>query len=96
MKQSRFAKTGPNGPMGPLGRNGNGPSGTPHAAGDQSTEEPVSDLDPIQQAQALKESLREALHKSSQLIVALRRQKKHDRLVRSTLASLKQLQGVGQ
>jgi hypothetical protein len=40
-------------------------------------------------------SLRDALQKTRGLVIALRRQKKQSRLVESTLASLKQLQKVG-
>jgi hypothetical protein len=49
---------------------------------------------PIQQAEVLHASLRDALQKTRELIVALRRQKKQSRLVETTLASLKQLQKV--
>ncbi len=49
---------------------------------------------PIEAALALRESLRESLDKTTQLITALKQQKKHSRLMQSTLASLKQLQAV--
>ena len=51
-------------------------------------------LKPIEAAIALRDSLRETLDKTTQLIVALKQQKKHSRLMQSTLASLKQLQAV--
>jgi len=53
-----------------------------------------TDVDPIQQAEALRHSLREALAKSSELIRALKRHRKRSRLVETTLASLRELQGV--
>jgi hypothetical protein len=56
----------------------------------------VAPTSPTQHAELLHASLREALHKTRGLIVALRRQKKQSRLVETTLASLKQLQGVGE
>jgi hypothetical protein len=49
---------------------------------------------PIQQAEQLHAALREALRQSRELVHTLRRQKKHSRLVQSTLDSLKQLHGV--
>ena len=48
----------------------------------------------IEAAIALRDSLRETLNKTTQLITALKQQKKHSRLMQSTLASLKQLQAV--
>lgn len=50
--------------------------------------------DLIQQAESLKASLRTALIAARELIRGLRRQRKQSRLVQSTLASLRQLQGV--
>jgi hypothetical protein len=49
---------------------------------------------PIEAAVALRDSLRVSLDKTTQLISALKQQKKHSRLMRATLASLKQLQAV--
>ncbi len=46
---------------------------------------------PIQEAEALRSQIREALAHSTRLLLALRRQKKQSRLVKSTLASLRQL-----
>jgi hypothetical protein len=49
---------------------------------------------PIEQAIAFRTSLRDLLNQSSALIQALKQQRKQSRIVRSTLASLHQLQGV--
>jgi hypothetical protein len=49
---------------------------------------------PIEAALALRNSLRETLDKTTQLITALQQQNKQSRLMQSTLASLKQLQAV--
>ncbi|REK28165.1 MAG: hypothetical protein DWQ41_06225 [Planctomycetota bacterium] len=46
----------------------------------------------IEQAEDLKSSLKDSLGKVNEFVTALKRQKKQARLVRSTLASLKQLQ----
>ena len=48
----------------------------------------------IAQAEALRDSLRDALLKANDLIGALKRQRRQTKLVQSTLASLKQLQSV--
>jgi len=45
----------------------------------------------IQEAEALHESLSKARSHAHRLVMALRRQRKHDRLVASTLASLREL-----
>jgi hypothetical protein len=50
---------------------------------------------PIEQAVALKVSLRETLSATNELIRTLKRQKKQSRLVASTLQSLKELQVAG-
>jgi hypothetical protein len=50
---------------------------------------------PIEQAAALRDSLRESVNKANELIRALKRQRQHSRLVATTLASLKQLQQAG-
>jgi hypothetical protein len=47
---------------------------------------------PLQEAELLYTSLRESLHRTRDLIVALRRHKRQSRLVETTLASLKHLQ----
>jgi hypothetical protein len=52
----------------------------------------ASGLSPIEQAKALRASLRETLGKTNELIRTLKRQEKQSRVVASTLASLKQLQ----
>jgi DNA polymerase III sliding clamp (beta) subunit (PCNA family) len=49
---------------------------------------------PIEQAEALRDSLKEALDKTRELVRTLKRQKKTSRIVESTLASLRQLQTV--
>jgi hypothetical protein len=48
----------------------------------------------LEQATALRTTLRDAVNKTSELIRALKREQKQSKLVRSTLASLKQLQAV--
>jgi hypothetical protein len=50
--------------------------------------------DVIEQAEAVKASLREAASKTSQLIAALKRHRKQAKAVQSTLAALKQLQNI--
>lgn len=49
---------------------------------------------PIEQAEALRDSLKDALGKNRELIRSLKTQKKTSRIVESTLASLRQLQSV--
>ena len=49
----------------------------------------------IAEAQALKEALRDGYERASRLLVALKRHGKQTELLRSTLASLRQLQGLG-
>jgi hypothetical protein len=49
---------------------------------------------PLQRAEQLHTSLRESLHRTRDLIVALRRHKRQSRLVETTLASLQQLRSV--
>jgi len=48
----------------------------------------------IEQAETVRDSLQESLSQTRELIGALKRQKKQSRLMRSTLASLRQLQTV--
>jgi hypothetical protein len=48
----------------------------------------------LEQATALRTTLRDAVNKTSELIRTLKREQKQSRLVRSTLASLKQIQAV--
>jgi len=50
--------------------------------------------DVIEQAEAVKASLRDAASKTSQLIAALKRNRKQAKAVQSTLAALKQLQNI--
>lgn len=68
---------------------GNGRATT--AAGDTRQEGTASALE---QATALRTSLRDAVNKASELIRTLKREQKQSKLVRSTLASLKQIQAV--
>jgi len=49
---------------------------------------------PIEQAEAVKTSLRETLTNTSELITFLKKHRKQTKLVRSTLASLRQLQSI--
>jgi hypothetical protein len=49
----------------------------------------------IAEAQALKEVLRDGYERANRLLVALKRHGKQSELLRSTLASLRQLQGLG-
>ena len=49
----------------------------------------------IQQAEAVKVSLRESLSKTSELVSALKRHRKQSKLVTSTLQSLRRLHTVG-
>ena len=48
----------------------------------------------IEQAEAVKTSLRETLARTTELITALKKHRKQTKLVRSTLASLRQLQSI--
>jgi len=68
---------------------------------DASTQEDAADNAPdngsgdvLEQAEAVKTSLREAASKTSQLITALKRHRKQAKAVQSTLAALKQLQNI--
>ena len=51
--------------------------------------------DPIDEAETLKEALRQAHVQTGRLLASLRRQRKQARLVQTTLASLRQLQNIG-
>lgn len=62
----------------------------PHAA----TEPSSNGSDVIETAEALRRSLRESLDRTSELLHALKQQRKRSRLVASTLASLRQLDTV--
>ena len=69
--------------------NGNGRKAetrTPTAEADSSS--------PIEQAEALRDSLKDALDKTRALMRVLKAQRKASRVVESTLASLRQLQTV--
>jgi hypothetical protein len=67
---------------GPANGNGNG-NGQPDAAGS---------TDPIELAEALRNTLRTATTQAGDLIAALRHQKKASKSVQAALASLRQLQ----
>lgn len=68
-------------------------NGTTHAPGNGTIHaEPASEASLIEQAEAVRTSLRDSVDKVSDLITALKRHRKQSRLVRSTLSSLKQLQ----
>jgi hypothetical protein len=54
----------------------------------------ASSLKPIEAATAVREALRVALDKTNQLVITLKQQQKQSRLMKSTLANLKQLQEV--
>ena len=67
-------------------------NGTPHDAPATGASPGPSGLAAlIQEAEALHETLTDARVRTGRLIVALRRHRKRERLVASTLASLKQL-----
>ena len=55
---------------------------------------PLPETDLLEQAQTLKVSLGDALAKTNALIVAIKGQEKQRRIMRSTLASLRQLQSI--
>ena len=61
-------------------------------ATDDATDNGAGDV--IEQAEAVKASLREAASKTGQLIAALKRHRKQAKVVQSTLAALKQLQNI--
>ena len=76
--------------------NGNG-----HAKGNDRTQTPATDTADdqgfevlIEQAEAVKVSLRDSLSKTSELISALKLHRKRSKLVQSTLQSLRRLQAV--
>jgi hypothetical protein len=63
-----------------------------HRAGRKAIRQQTPDL--IEQAEGLRGSLRELLGKTNDLISALKQQRRQSRLVRSTLASLRELEKV--
>jgi hypothetical protein len=65
----------------------------PRSNGDRAENSP-GDL--IEEVQALQTVLRDALTRTSHLLHGLKRQRKQSRLMKSTLASLKQLQLVAE
>ena len=48
----------------------------------------------VAEAEAIRDVLRDAYARSSRLVVALRRQRKQSKIVRETLANLRQLQTI--
>ena len=75
------------------GRSKTGSRTTSQAAtNDKADEQGIEVL--IEQAEAVKVSLRESLSKTTELISALKRHKKQSKLVQSTLQSLRRLQTV--
>jgi hypothetical protein len=60
----------------------------------KSDAEPAASPSPLAAAEALRDSLKQSLDCTRDLIASLRKRKKQSRLVESTLASLRQLQGV--
>ena len=62
----------------------------PNVSADQST----SFISVLQEAEAVKASLREAHSRVSRLIIALKRNRRQSKLMQTTLASLKQLQSL--
>ena len=81
--------------------NGNGPATGPTAG--RASEPAREETAPngigigalIAEAQALKEVMRDGYERASRLLAALKRHGKQSELLRSTLASLRQLQGLG-
>jgi len=77
------------------------PKPNQQSGSDPNTEETAADNpaengngDVIEQAEAVKASLREAASKTSQLITALKRHRKQAKAVQSTLTALRQLQNI--
>ena len=77
------------------------PKPNQQSGSDPNTEETAADNpaengngDVIEQAEAVKASLREAASKTAQLITALKRHRKQAKAVQSTLAALRQLQNI--
>jgi hypothetical protein len=68
-------------------------NGKPESSGSQ-TEESVGVDAVIENAEALKVSLRESLTKTSELIASLKRHKRANKSVQTALASLRQLQSL--
>ena len=71
--------------------NDNNGNGKANSNGSQ-TDEALGVDAVIEQAEALKTSLRDSLNKTSELIVSLKRHKKANKSVQTALASLRQLQ----
>ena len=66
-----------------------------HAMSDEAAGANALPSNPINAALALRDSLREVLGRTNDLIQVLRRHKKQSRLVESTIQSLKELQAAG-
>lgn len=69
------------------------PNGEPETKTTEASE-PEGTASLLAQAEALKGVLQDATGKTRELIASLKRQEKQSKLVRSTLASLKQLQTI--
>ena len=69
--------------------NGNGRKSNSQTAANE-----ADSSSPIEQAEALRDSLKDALDKTRELVRSLKAQRKASRIVESTLASLRQLQTV--
>jgi hypothetical protein len=81
----------------PRSRNGASGPAEPREApqADNGKPQRPANRDLMAQAKAVRQSLQEALSRTNDLILALKRQEKRHRIVQSTLASLRQLQGIG-
>ena len=77
----------------PANSRGNGPAAPrrPKTDADESSSSGTGLGTLIQEAQALKDALRDAYGRSNSLLVALKRHRKQSKLVQSALASLRQL-----
>lgn len=71
---------------------GSAGNGRPATTAGQTQQESTAGA--LEQATALRSALRDAVNKTSELIRTLKREQKQSKLVRSTLASLKQIQTV--
>ena len=70
------------------------PVPTPAAKRKRTSKSPNPAAGPIEQATALRDELRALLSQTNQLVKSLKRQKQQQRLMQTTLASLKELQAA--
>ena len=75
-------------------RNRNGKTTKDTASENGASDNGSTDQSPIERAEAMKNTLQDAVSQTRDLIATLRQQQKQNRMVRSTLQSLKQLQGI--